>query len=421
MAYTTNWTVTTYASADNLQQGQWYSARSKKLDGLSLGTVISIFKDKNGDWGTLDGSLDSRYPGWIECDGRSVNAVDYPDLFEIIGNTYGGNATKTVTNRTKVYSGSFNLPNYHNRLIMGIGNVDGNKSSSQAVVTYQGPDPNSIISGDSNVVGSSGGNWYIDTVDAQGDPPDEQVYSGTGSSDSKFFKLGSLTTTGQKEITGEVTYTITGNISATIGPLSGVPTTPPQHEHDVITAQADAIAVGYVAWGTPAFYQIGNGEIGSTLYSSIGYNSVVSPGGEVNRTFNNYWAGDVANPSGLPGGGNASAAIGVNNVQGNVTVYSPGTLRTHTHYLKTASDFGSPQNVYGYGNEDGGGIAAGGMAQNNTTTIQFTQTQLALTSNEAAVEMNVSKVVIPTPALTPENTIPVLNKYHRVKYIIKAY
>lgn len=421
MAYTTNWTVTTYASADNLQQGHWYSARNKKLDGLSLGTVMSIFRDNTGNWGTLDGTNDSRYPGWIECDGRTLNAADFPDLFDIIGNTYGGTGTKSQSGNTKIYSGTFNLPNYHNRLIMGIGNVDGNKSSSPSLITYQGPNPNSGSTGDANIVGSSGGNWYIDTVDAQGDPPDEQVYSGTGSSDSKFFKLGSLTTTGQDGITGEITYTITGNISAAIGPITEVITTPPQHEHDVITAQADAIAVGYVAWGTPAFYQIeAPRDIGGTLYSSIGYNSVVSPGGEENRTFTNYWAGDEVNPSGLPGGGNQSAAIGVNNVQGNVVVYSPGTLQTHAHYVSQA-EFGDSANVYGWGNTVGGGTAAGGMATTTTTNIQFTQTQLALTANEATFELNLSKVVIPTPALTPETTIPVINKYHRVKYIIKAF
>ena len=94
MSYTTTWSVSTYASADNVQFGHWYSQRNPKLDGMTIGTVMSIFRDKTGNWGTLDGDLDSRFPGWIECDGRTVSAQDYPDLFDAIGTTYGGTATK---------------------------------------------------------------------------------------------------------------------------------------------------------------------------------------------------------------------------------------------------------------------------------------------------------------------------------------
>lgn len=426
MPYTTSWTVTTYDSADNLQPGHWYSIRNKKLDGMSLGTVMSIFRDKNGNWGNLDGDLDSRFPGWIECDGRTVNVADYPDLWDNIGNTYGGNGQKTINGNTKTYSGTFNLPNYKNRRIMGTGNVDGNSASSPVVITYKAPDPASNASGDAFTAGAQGGNWYIKKIDAQGDPPDEQVYSGTGSSDSKFFKLGSLVTSGSDNITGEVTYNITGNISADIGPVKDIIVTVPQHEHQVIVGQADQVPVGYVPWGAPptggAFYAIGEGEINDATYPQIGYNSVVPPGGELNFAFNNYWPGDPQNSiPGLPGGNRYSAGVLCNNVTANVKTYSPGTLLSHAHYIQEGSDFGDGANVYGWGNNTGAGTAAGGLATNLTTEISFSQTDLALQANEATFELNVSKVVIPTPALTPETTIPLLTKYHRVKYIIKAY
>ena len=555
MSYTTNWSVSTYASADNVQFGHWYSQRNPKLDGMTIGTVMSIFRDKTGNWGTLDGDLDSRFPGWIECDGRTVSAQDYPDLFDAIGTTYGGTATKSLSGNTYTYSGNFVLPNYHNRKLFGIGNVDGNSPSSPTIVTYKGPDVTQGASGDSTTVGSQGGNWFIKKIDGIGTPPDEQVFpgitqpdgqvvafqlwqnedlnpaayvtkaigewvqrteggspnywdsvnefqeadititggSGTGlqirvraeaqlndagtdpddtrfkimtvlnpgsgyqvgdtmditfpdpapgggtitfspglrvltvtdqfttNTDGRFFKLGSLTTSGIDSISGEIDYEITGNLQAAIGPLNPTPTIPAQHTHDIITAQVDQIGVGYVAWATPGFYQISTGEIGASTYSQIGYNSVVSPGGEVNFSFNNYWAGDVQNSiPGLASGGNDSAGIGVNEVQGNMVVYNPGTLRTHTHYL-SQSDFGDSENVYGWGNVNGGGTAAGGMATNNTTTINFSQTDLALSANEADFELNLSKTVVPTPSMVPESTVPLLTKYHRVKYIIKAY
>ena len=58
MAYTTSWTVTTYDSADNIQPGHWYSVRNKKLDGMSLGTVMSIFRDKQGNSRNAFGAVD---------------------------------------------------------------------------------------------------------------------------------------------------------------------------------------------------------------------------------------------------------------------------------------------------------------------------------------------------------------------------
>ena len=563
MSYTTNWSVSTYASADNVQFGHWYSQRNPKLDGMTIGTVMSIFRNKTGNWGTLDGDLDSRFPGWIECDGRTLSAQDYPDLFDAIGTTYGGTATRTLSGNTYTYSGNFVLPNYHNRKLFGKGNVDGNSPSSPTIVTYKGPDVTQGASGDSVTVGSQGGNWFIKTIDSIGTPPDEQVFpgitqpdgqvvafqlwqnedlnpaayvtkaigewvqrqeggganywntvndfqeadititggSGTGlqirvraeaqfddggntpddtrfkimtvlnpgsgyqvgdtmditfpdpapgggtinlapglrvltvtdefttNTDGKFFKLGSLTTSGIDSISGNIDYEITGNLQADIGPLNPIPTIPAQHTHDIIVGQVDQIGVGYVAWGTRAFYgnpapggtQGGQTDIQGSTFSAIGYNSVVAPGGEVNFTFNNYWAGAVQNNiPGLPGGGNHSGAVGVNEVQGNMVVWSPGALKTHTHYLQQ-SEFGDSENVYGWGNVNGGGTSAGGMATNNTTTINFSQTDLALTANQADFELNLSKTLVPTPSLVPENTVPLLTKYHRVKYIIKAY
>lgn len=421
MPYTTTWNVGTYNSADASDPGVWYSRKGKKEDGLAIGTVISIFRDRTGNWGDLSGNLDSRYPGWKECDGSTLSATDFPDLFDAIGNTYGGNATKTLSGNSYTYAGTFKLPNYKLRKLFGLGNVDGNAASSPIVTTYKGPDVNSTATGDGNTVGSTGGNWYIKKIDAAGTPPDEQVYSGVVPPDGKFFKLGSLTTTGADTIKGETTYTLTGNVSGVIGPIKETIVIPAQHEHDVVTAQNDEINVGCVAWGTPAFYQIGTGEIGKTLYPSIGYNSVVAPGGSVNRTFNNFWAGAVQNNiSGLPSGGAYTAGIDINTVTGNVSVWSPGELKTHSHYLSLNS-FGTPQNVYGYGNDNGGGTAAGSMSTATTVTINFSQTELALSANEAVFTLNPSKKVLPTPSLSPENTVPLMTKYYRVKYIIKAF
>ena len=82
-----------------------------KEDGYAIGTVITVLKDAgsvannstdNYGYGDFVGTtarkkLDSRYPGYFECDGDEYNVSDLPDLFEVIGNTYGGNGVLTYT------------------------------------------------------------------------------------------------------------------------------------------------------------------------------------------------------------------------------------------------------------------------------------------------------------------------------------
>lgn len=46
---------------------------------------------------------------WLICDGRSLNSAEYPELFGVIGNAYGGSG------------GVFNLPNLRGRTVIGVG------------------------------------------------------------------------------------------------------------------------------------------------------------------------------------------------------------------------------------------------------------------------------------------------------------
>jgi microcystin-dependent protein len=68
--------------------------------------------------------------GWLVCDGSSVNKEAYSKLYEVIGNTFGGNALDA----------SFNLPDYRGAFLRGIGTHNGyagpsNISSYQAHAT----------------------------------------------------------------------------------------------------------------------------------------------------------------------------------------------------------------------------------------------------------------------------------------------
>ena len=103
------WTVSSYTSVptESPYLGVWYSRKVEKFDGYPIGTVLPILKDILGNYGDLDGSLGDRYPGFISCDGRSLDTTQYFMLFDAIQYTYGGSGS------------SFNLPDYRNRRLCG--------------------------------------------------------------------------------------------------------------------------------------------------------------------------------------------------------------------------------------------------------------------------------------------------------------
>ena len=54
--------------------------------------------------------------GWLECNGQAISRIDYADLFDIIGTTYGsGNGSTT-----------FNVPNFSGKLPVGFNSSDSN-------------------------------------------------------------------------------------------------------------------------------------------------------------------------------------------------------------------------------------------------------------------------------------------------------
>jgi microcystin-dependent protein len=52
--------------------------------------------------------------GWLICDGRSVAITNYPELYDVIGTSFGSED-----------DGYFNLPDYRGRVIGGFGQGDG--------------------------------------------------------------------------------------------------------------------------------------------------------------------------------------------------------------------------------------------------------------------------------------------------------
>lgn len=415
------------------QSSTWYSSLGK-ADGYSIGTVISVFRDYFGAFGELDGSLESRYPGFIECDGRTLNVSDYPDLFDVIGNTYGGTGNRSDS--PYIYSGNFKIPDYRNRKLYGTGRVDGNVSSSVSVPTFIGPD--GTDTGSSTTVGSQGGFWYIDKIDTKGPYPREQLYEDEIS--GEFFRLGTIRTSGYQNVTASTSFNIIGDCTAEIGPLRETIVKTPDHFHELVSSAVSETANGLIAWGSPGYLALeGSKKLGTSGVGAF-YPGAPSPRAQGlgssewrgSVSYNNYWASNVdgniplnnSNNSDAPGRVTTGGYIFLGaldvgaNTTGNIIGYTSGGTLNHNHHI-SAIPFGS--NIYSYGNVNGPGTVYGTTSLSETAAVSFSASEVALISDVATFTLSTKKAIIPTAKFRPNVTVPLISKYYRAKYIIKAF
>ena len=522
------WNITTYATAPPAPEllGTWYSRknsytyedtngdlqlRNAKDDGLAIGTVLSVLKQPDGSYGTIDGDLDSRYPGFIECDGRSLDKTLYGDLFAVIGYTYGGSGA------------NFNLPDYRNRKLTGCGVVDGNRASSAFLPTSNINDPGNI-----------GGWWYIDKVDVAGDNPYEQII-GTGNTgnESNFFNFGTVKTQFNAPIQADIEFAVTGTVTAQIGQLQEKLIDVPVHTHLYVSAITDDIGgTGLIPWDTQVlasaglnqsnhssgigagpyvnfiggggtdelfreepdnWYNLWLGELTATLGRSdfvsvwddilltnkgVNFKDEIiewsstwpaaplgqgDPPARVSRTltakvwwpspFNSLSTGDVVSVSnnllnlrrypegtyGQTGGSQTavSAAIDVEGRRFRVEAYTPPailedsdtTVSSHNHLMGLTPVL-DPTQDFSYGNQNGPGSFKEGLGSFGTTlNVTFDNNQfngntapVGLVLNTGTFELNQNiKKPIPSVTMEPNRQVPVIEEFHKVKYIIKAY
>ena len=243
------WTVSSYASVptESPYLGVWYSRKVEKFDGYPIGTVLPILKDILGNYGDLDGSLGDRYPGFISCDGRSLDTTQYFMLFDAIQYTYGGSGS------------NFNLPDYRNRRLCGTGQVDASRANSVGLP----------VSGSIFAVGNEGGYWYFDKVDALGSDPLEQI-QGTGTTGlvSEYFSLGTVKIAGLETVTDDVRFNIVGTVVGKIGPLEDVVVQVPEHDHAFVAAVPDGDGGDpLIRWGNSTgrgMFGVASGQYGTT-------------------------------------------------------------------------------------------------------------------------------------------------------------
>ena len=145
----------------------------------------------------------------------TVNAANY--LIDFTG--AGISHPEIVVQKSFTFSdfpyniGTFALPDYRQRKILGFGNVNGAGTAT----------PENAIN---NFVGQTGGSWYI--------PKDTLIDSG------EFFVIGDVKSTGYNSITSDIPAYLTGSVKYRVGPMNDyVFPFPPTHRHRILSVEVD--------------------------------------------------------------------------------------------------------------------------------------------------------------------------------------
>jgi hypothetical protein len=533
-SYNTPFSVTTPGPAPEPVFGQYYSSPyvikvlgadqikfNTKFDGMAVGAIMPVFKDntQEDDWGIsddkLNGKANSRFPGWIYCDGRFVSPDDYPLLYDVIGNTFGANL-----------AGEFRVPDMRNRKLLGTGNVDNQSPASPIVTPEYGP-AKQRGNGSAFIPGSFGGMWYIDTIADPGIDELEQVETpatGQPAQDSQFFAIAQIRTTGYQEVSDSIEFLTSGQVSGQVSLKETKLFDAPFHQHNLITGQADLGSFkGRVGWGSPGGaalranigqktgssatpplegtvsinlwgYHTGNNyqllsdpsnsdETADTIRTS---NSIAEYGSVWGRDIGEYGqcrppgkSGNFLDPNEDPGPGSEGLeclfgflsvncgsprvarswtsirinqpnsalfgeiynyvepnALPADTTSGNnlrwigaitiprrfvaVSKFSPSEKLTHSHYVSLTA-ITDTTNVFSYGNSTGGGTSFGGAPATSSVSVVFTAAQVGLEVFPGTFTLGQGKQLIPTPAFSPNDLVPLVTPYTKVRWMIKAY
>ena len=357
---------------------------------MPVGSVIAVYVDAASDANddhiadqSVSGSVISltanriadNYPGYIYCAGQDIDIADYPLLYGVLGNRFGGTDPNTVNMRTwPSISGKFRLPDLRMKRINGPGGIDGPGSLTPDEATME--------------VGTTGGQWYM----SKARQLDE-------------YTIGTVRVSGYNNCIGFVGGTLSGTAGITVGPLqTRILPGPPPHGHLLLSSVHDERNGMGMATST-----------GTTKDNGASANYVS------NRAGISSWSPDGA---------------------------YPGTQAEHTHYLAeyqptnslsisqysydTSGSYlssGSSDYANSYTHPEGKFKVGDGSQNSAGQQVDFFMNKVysispgeaGITLNEGTVTMTGGEQLAVSATIVPQTAVPLILKYFRVKYLIKAF
>ena len=192
--------------------------------GYENGDVVYILQPGSSGTGRIEivntisetaSKPDMQYEGWLYCDGSEYDAQDFPLLYEVIENKYGGlGGTYNPEDFGQASGITFNVPDYKARKLVGAGGgVSGGGS----------PVSGNVIS----TVGATGGRWFFSKTQQEA-----------------LFDIGNIVITGYPNVTEFVGGSLTGEVTIQIGPLQEkMISSVPEHDHAILTSTAPSRSI----------------------------------------------------------------------------------------------------------------------------------------------------------------------------------
>lgn len=146
-------------------------------------------------------------------------------------------------------------------------------------------------------------------------------------------------------------------------------------------------------------------------------------------TFYTWWISSTSGITGTMQGNSSGAWAAVMDLRpATFTIESfvpeSGTTRGHSHLI-TQDAVQNIQSDYTQGNSGGPGSIGsglGGSSTGETTTVTFSQNELFMDMTEGTFTYSRSFAIpIPDVTMVPQSQAPIINPFHKAKYIIKAY
>ena len=216
--------------------------QEKGPDTVSVGSIINVFKTKDNTnsydssfiptnnpvngisaYEEISGDANAylnpeyQYYGYLYCDGSEYNIKDYPLLFSIIGNDYGGtpgviNGVPMTKENVFLYwpeenMGTFAVPDLLAKKIVGYGPVYGAGTPTIANISME--------------IGATGGFWYLNKDTQKG-----------------YFNLGNVKTTGYTNVVGDAGGKVQGSQVVTVTLFENDLNQAPEHSHQLLHSEA---------------------------------------------------------------------------------------------------------------------------------------------------------------------------------------
>jgi hypothetical protein len=103
-----------------------------------------------------------------------------------------------------------------------------------------------------------------------------------------------------------------------------------------------------------------------------------------------------------------------------VDKFTPTVKNSHTHYVSLTA-ITDTDTQFSYNNQAGAGTSTGGAPSTSSVSVVFTAQDVGMEVFPGTFTLGLNKQLIPVPSFSPNDLVPLVTPYLKVRWMIKAY